>query len=141
MEQLLRQSAEIMWEPQVKMFETTQRGNVKPRRWIGTPTLKYSLAHLAVRVIVVINLVHLCLSFYQPYFRATNALLRGADDSWSMISSLLLPLYCTIETFWMQRAEPSQRKALLIDWAFAITWLLVWLAFLFYAFWKYAPGL
>lgn len=130
-----------MRESKVKMLDTTQRVKLNPKRWIVTPALKYSLAHLAVRLIVIINLVHLGLSLYQPYFRATNALIGGADDSWSMISSLLLPLYCLIETLWMRRAEPSQRKALLIDLAFAITWLLVWLAFLFYAFWKYAGSI
>jgi hypothetical protein len=71
------------------MLDTNHGVNVKT---METSPLKYLLAHLAVRVIVLINLVHLCLSFYQPYFRATNAFLRGADDGWSMISSIVLPL-------------------------------------------------
>jgi len=119
----------------MKMLDTTQGVIVKPAK--ASPS-KYLLSHLAVRLIVIINAVHLSLTFYQPYFRATNRLLGRADGDWLMVSSLLLPLYCAIETIWMRRAEPSQRKALLIDWAFAITWLLVWLAFLFYSFWKYA---
>lgn len=138
MEQLLRQSAEIMWEPKMKMFDATQNVGVNVRR--ASP-LKYWLAHLVVRLIAVINLVHLSLSFYHPYFRATKSLVGRADLDWLMISSFLLPLYCAIETVWMRRAEPSQRKALLIDWAFAITWLLVWLAFLFASFWKYAGSI
>jgi hypothetical protein len=138
MEQLLGQSAEIMWEPKVKMLDATRRVG---RSSTGISPLKYSLAHLAIRLIVIINLVHLSLTFYHPYFQAATKLLGRADGDWLMISSLLLPLYCAIETFWMRRAEPSQKKALLIDWAFAITWLLVWLAFLFHAFWKYAGSI
>jgi hypothetical protein len=123
------------------VLETIRGSMVKSTKQIDAAPVIYSLAHWVLRLIVVINLIHLSLSSYQPYFRATKSLVRRADLDWLMISSVLLPLYCLIETLWMRRAEPSQRKALLIDWAFAITWLLVWLAFLFYAFWKYAPGL
>lgn len=112
-----------------------------PRRVSRISPLKYSLAHLAIRLVVIIDVLHLSLTLYHPYFRAATKLLGRADGDWFMISSLLLPLYCAIETVWMRRAEPSQRKALLIDWAFSITWLLVWLAFLFHAFWKYAGSI
>jgi hypothetical protein len=138
MEQLLRQSAEIMREPKVKMPNTTHGVTVRPAK---TPPSKYLLSHLAVRLIVIINIAHLSLTFYRPYFLAKKQVFRGADLDWLMISSLLLPLFCAIETFWMRRAEPSQKKALLIDWAFAITWLLVWLTFLFASFWKYAGSI
>ncbi len=112
--------------------------NVKPTK---APTIKYSLVHFVVRLIVVLNLVHLSLSSYHPYFRATKSLVRRADLDWLMISSLLLPLYCAIETFWMRRADPSQRKAVIIDWGFAIAWLVIWTTFLIYSFWKYAGSL
>jgi len=142
MEQLLRQSSEIMWEPKVKSIDTAHRANLQPRKgWLNASPLKYLLSHLAARLIVIINLAHLSLSSYHPYFRATKSLVGRADLDWLMISSLLLPLYCAIETVWMRRAEPSQRKALFIDWTFAITWLLVWLAFLFASFWKYAGSI
>lgn len=138
MEELLRQSTEIMWEPKVKTLNAANSINLKSSQ---AGPLKYRLSHLAVRLIVIINLAHLSLSFYHPYFRATKSLVRRADLDWLMISSVLLPLYCLIETLWMRRALPSQKKDLLIDWAFAITWLLVWLTFLFASFWKYAGSI
>jgi hypothetical protein len=124
------------------MLETI-RGNIglKSAKESDASPLSYSRAHLLLRLIVIINLAHLSLSFYQPYFRATKSLVRRADLDWLMLSSVLLPLYCLVETLWMRRAEASQRKALLVDWAFAITWLLVWLAFLFSSFWKYAGSI
>lgn len=130
-----------MRKPEV-MTDTTGEVNLTVRN--GMPNAsrrRYLLAHLVVRLVVIINIAHLGLSFYQPYFRATNRLLRGTDDSWSMLSLLILPMYCAIESFWMRRAEPSQRKALLIDWAFVTLWVVIWIGFLFYSFWKYAGSI
>lgn len=139
LEKLLGQSSEILWQPKVKMLDTAHGVNLKSRK--DASPLKYSLAHLAVRLIVIINIAHLCLSYYQPYFQATKSFFRGTDLDWLMISSLTLPLWGALETFWLRRAGRSQRRALLIDWAFIIVWFLTWWAFLLHSIWKYVGNL
>lgn len=120
------QSSEIVRQPKMNMIDARAADSNKR-------TQLYSRSHLAVRLVVIINLVHLALSFYQPYFRSTNRLLRGIDDDWLMISSFLLPLYCAFESFWMRRADLPQGKSLAIDWLFVILWLIVWGIFLLHS--------
>jgi hypothetical protein len=124
MEEFLGQSSEIMRQPKMNEARTADSNN---RMQL------YSRSHLAVRLIVVINLVHLSLSFYQPYFRLTHRLLRGVEADWLMISSFLLPLFCAIESVWMRRADPSQGRSLAIDWLLVILWLIVWGVFLLHS--------
>jgi hypothetical protein len=86
----------------------------------------YKLSHLAVRVIATIHILHLLLGYYPPYF---NEKLRifpyGGDIYWMLASSILIPLYVGFETWWMFRAEPSQKRGLLIDWLLAGLWFAV----------------
>src|SRR5574341_16416 len=93
----------------------------------------YSLLHLGGRLIVVINLAHLGLSFYGPYFRLTHRLFRGVDLDWLMSSSFLLRTFCVFESFWMRGADQSQRRSIAIDWLFVILWLFVWGIFLLHS--------
>jgi hypothetical protein len=44
-------------------------------------TSRYPRSHLAVRLMVTINLTHLALSFYEPYYRATHRLFCGNRSS------------------------------------------------------------
>jgi len=89
--------------------------------------LSYKLSHLAIRIITTIHIVHLLLSYYPPYFQAETRLFpRGGDLYWMMASSLLIPLYVGFETWWMFGAQPSQKRALLIDWLLAVLWFAIW---------------
>jgi hypothetical protein len=102
----------------------------------------YRLSHLAVRVIAGINIVDLFLSFYPPYFHAENRLFpQGGEVYWRLASSFLLPLYVGFEEWWMFRAEPPQRKALLIDWLLALLWFVIWWTFLLRSLYLYYPNL
>jgi RHS repeat-associated protein len=120
----------------MKVFKTTRGNTILARELDGL--LSDAFAHWIVRIIVILNIAHLSLSFYQPYFRT---FFGRAGLRWLMLSSLLLPIYCLIATIWLRHSVPSQRKALLIDWAFVAAWLLFLLAVMVYSFSKYAPGL
>lgn len=92
----------------------------------GKSHLKYRLSHWAVRVIVTINIAHLLLSFYPPYFRRKlHFFPQSGDVQWMLVSSLLIPLYVGLETWWMYRAEPAQKRALAIDWLLAVLWFVM----------------
>jgi hypothetical protein len=102
--------------------------------------LSYKLSHLAVRVIVAINILHLSLSFYHPYFLAGLRLFpQGGDIYWMLGSSILLPMYVSFETWWMYRVEPSQKRALLIDWLLAGLWFVTVWAVVLHSLHRYYP--
>jgi len=104
--------------------------------------LYIKLSHLVVRLIVILNIAHLSLSFYQPYFTVIKQLFRGgADFYWMMASSFLLPVYVGVEAWWMLRRDRSNTKALLIDGAFVIGWFVIFWAFLLHSFWRYVGSL
>jgi hypothetical protein len=103
--------------------------------------LKYRLSHLLVRLVATVNIAHLLLLAYRPYFRAANNFLGWMDIKWMMASSFLLPLYVGFETWWMFRVEPSQKRALLIDWAFAVIWFVLWWGLALYSLYLYYPTL
>jgi hypothetical protein len=106
---------------------------------IAGHALRYRLSHLVVRVVATVNIAHLLLLGYRPYFRAANHFLGWIDIKWMIASSLLLPLYVGFETWWMFGAEPSQKKPLLIDWVVAVIWLVMWWAFVLYSLYLYFP--
>jgi len=101
--------------------------------------LKYRLAHLVVRIITIVNIAHLLMLGYQPYFRAANHLLGWIDLKWMLVSSLLLPLYVGFETWWMFGAAPSQKRALVIDWVLAGLWFVIWWTEVLYSLYRYYP--
>ena len=101
--------------------------------------LKYRLSHLIVRSVATVNIAHLLLSHYPPYFRATLSIFGLSDINWMTASALLLPLYVGFETWWMFGVKPSQKKPLLIDWAFASTWFVMWCGTLLYSFYLFFP--
>lgn len=104
--------------------------------------LYVKLSHLMIRFIVILNIAHLSLSFYQPYFTLIKQLFRsGADFYWMMASSFLLPAYVGVEAWWMLRRDRSGTKALLIDGAFVIGWFVIFWTFLLHSFWRYAGSL
>lgn len=105
--------------------ETTGRGVIEES------PLSYRVSHLVVRVIATINVVHLLLGYYPPYFQAELRVFPGAVDIyWMLASSLLIPLYVGFETWWMFRAQPSQKRAIMIDWLFATVWFVLWWIFM-----------
>jgi len=104
-------------------------------------TLSYRLSHLGVRLVAAVNIAHLLLLTYRPYFQVVTNQVWWIDEKWMMTSSFLLPLYVGFETWWMFRAEPSQRKPLLIDWAFAVVWFALWWGSVLYSLYLYYPNL
>jgi hypothetical protein len=103
---------------------------------------KYRISHVGLRVIASINIFHLLLTFYPPYFHAEIRLFpKGGDLYWLMGSSIVLPLYVGFETWWMFRAHSSQKKALLIDWLLAVLWFVIWWIFMFRSWYLYYPNL
>ncbi len=60
------------------------------------------------------------------------------DVKWMLVSSFLLPLYVGFETWWMFR-DPSQKRALVVDWTFAVIWFVMWWGEVLYALYKYYP--
>lgn len=103
-----------------------------------TSHLKYQLSHLAIRLIVLVNITHLLLSGYHPYFRATTRIFRNLFDlHWMTVTSVILPLYVGFEAWWILRKDRSQVKEVLIDAALAIAWFLIWWGFLLHSFRKY----
>ena len=113
---------------------------IKSSKAAGQP-LRYRLSHLAVRLIAAVNIAHLLLLGYRPYFRAVTNHFGWIDEKWMMVSSFLLPLYVGFETWWMFRAELSQKRALLIDWAFAVIWFVLWWGSVLYSLYLYFPNL
>ena len=113
---------------------------IKSNKAAGQP-LRYRLSHLAVRLIVAVNIAHLLLLTYRPYFRAVTNHVGWIDEKWMMVSSFLLPLYVGVETWWMFRAEPSQKKPLLINWAVAVIWFVLWWGSVLYSLYRYYPNL
>ena len=103
--------------------------------------LKIRLSHLILRLLVTVNVAHLLLLGYQPYFRAVGNFVGWVDVKWMMVSSFLLPLYVGFETWWMFRVEPSEKRALLIDWAFAVIWFVSWWGIALYSLYLYYPTL
>jgi hypothetical protein len=105
--------------------------------------LKYVLSHLALRVIVCFNIADTLLEAWWPtYFRMKKTIFpTGADLTWMMASSFLLPAYVGFETWWMHRAQPPQTRALLIDWVLAGFWFVLWWVLMFYSWYLYYPNL
>ena len=117
-----------------------QQNQITGRGVMESSPLSYKLSHLVVRVIVAINILHLSLSFYHPYFQAGLRLFpQGGDIYWMFASSILLPLYVAFETWWMYRAEPSQKRALLIDWLLAGLWFVTVWAVVLHSLYRYYP--
>lgn len=112
---------------------------IKSSNAVAGQPLRYRLSHLAVRLIAAVNVTHLLLLGYQPYFRAANHFLGWIDIKWMVASSFLLPLYVGFETWWMFGLEPSQKKPLIIDWVLAIIWLIMWWGFVLYSLYLYFP--
>jgi hypothetical protein len=106
---------------------------------MSTYLMKYRLSHLVVRIVTIVNIAHLLMLGYQPYFRAANHLLGWIDFKWMMVSSFLLPLYVGFETWWMFRGEPSQKRALVIDWLLAVGWFVIWWTEVLYSLYRYYP--
>lgn len=105
----------------------------------GVYPLKYRLSHLALRLIVTINIAHLSLSFNPAYFQAIKPIFRnGFDIKWMLVSSVILPLYVLFEMWWMLRTGSSSLKTrgLLIDGALALAWFLMCWGFVLYS-WSY----
>jgi hypothetical protein len=103
---------------------------------LGYPQ-KYRISHLALRLIVMVNIAHLWLSGRPGYFQAIKRLFRNAYDvKWMIASSIILPLYVLFELWWMLRTGSSRAKTkqLLIDGGFALLWFLIWWGFLLYSF-------
>jgi hypothetical protein len=106
----------------------------------GSVPLKYRLSHFAVRVIAIINIVHLLLSYYPPYFRGKFRFLpHSGDIQWMLVSSLLVPMYVGLETWWMYGVNPSQKRSLLIDWFMAGLWFVLWWAVVLRGIYRYYP--
>lgn len=103
-----------------------QKNQITARGVMEQSPIKYRVSHLAVRIITTIHIVHLLLGYYPPYFQKTLRIFPQAGDIyWMLASSLLIPLYVGFETWWMFRAEPSQKRALFIDWAIAVIWFAI----------------
>jgi hypothetical protein len=101
------------------------------------------ISHLAVRLVICINFADTILEACWPkYFRLKKTLFpHGADLEWMMVSAFLIPLYVGFESWWMFRATPSQKRALLIDWVLAILWFALWWGLMFYSWYLYYPSI
>jgi hypothetical protein len=95
----------------------------------------YRLAHLAVRVVVAVSVVDFTLAeLYQPYFEATGHGLRGKVRIFGEIASMVMvPLYVVAEA-WLMRHTPTETRAVMIDFAFAAVWLILFWGALMYSF-------
>lgn len=117
-----------------------QENQITGRRVMEKPPLKFYASHLAVRIITTINIVHLLLSYYPPYFDARLRFFsQGGDIYWMLASSLLIPLYVGLETWWMYLAKPSQKRALLIDWLLAGLWFAILWVVVLRSLYRYYP--
>jgi hypothetical protein len=108
-------------------------------RMKGGYPFRFRLSHLLVRFVATVNIAHLLMVNYLPYLHAAHSLLGWLDVRWMTVSSFLLPLYVGVETWWMLRADPPQKRALLIDWAFAVIWFAMWWGSVLYSIYKYFP--
>jgi len=112
-------------------------------RGIATHPWKFRLAHVLVRVVAILNLTHLLLLGYQPYFQWADRFFgqfttRWIDVKWMLVSSFLIPLYVGLETWWMFR-DRLQKRALVVDWVIAVIWFATWWAEVLYSLYKYYP--
>jgi len=106
---------------------------------MGPYPLRYRLSHLFVRLVATVNIAHLVLSFYPPYYRATLRIFGMSQINWMSAAALLLPLYVGFETWWMFGVKPSQRKALLVDWVVTVAWFVMWFGLVLYSFYLFFP--
>lgn len=95
---------------------------------------RYACSHWAVRIVVLINFTQLALGEFLPVYHLTlGRSLNYVVVMWFAISSLLLPLYVIGEAFWMLKNSSQERKAILLDAVFVITWFVVWWSGVLYA--------
>ena len=90
-------------------------------------SLSCTLSHVLVRLTATLNLLHFgAAEFSHQYFQAVGHGWRGElAVKWALVSSLLLPVVVAIEAF-TPRANHG-RRAVWIDAAFVLLWLLVFL--------------
>jgi hypothetical protein len=117
-----------------------QENQIAGRGVMKKSPLKFYVSHLAVRIITTIHIAHLLLSYYPPYFQKTlRSFSQGVDIYWMLASSLLIPLYVGFESWWMFRAEPPQKRALVIDWLLAGLWFAIWWVVVVRSLYRYYP--
>jgi hypothetical protein len=99
-----------------------------------------TVSHLIARLIGIINLALWGVMSYPAYFHAlAGGMLGHAIGVWFLLSSFLLPLYVTLETWWMR--QKSQQRALRIDAVFAAAWFLVFCGAVLYGVRRYGIGI
>ncbi len=97
----------------------------------------FRISHIIVRVVSAINLAYFAAMTYPPYLHATAGGAFGRfAGTWSLISSLILPLYVAVEGWWMR--GKTERRALWIDAAFAGLWFLVFWGAALYGLSRYS---
>jgi hypothetical protein len=90
---------------------------------------KYWILHWLVRLIAIANLINLLYERFSETYYDTMRRLGVANIvvEWYFWSSLALPFCVGLATWWMRRAQ-SERRALVVDWLFALAWsLTLWI--------------
>ena len=131
----------LAWSGNLVEIDAEYRDN-EPR---GRRT-KYLILHVVIRAVVAVNLLHLLLLNYQPYFRAADSFFRrrsrgvngSVDFKWMTVSSVLLPLCVGLVT-WLLRRDRRESRSLIVDWLAVIVWFFSWWGFILYSILKYYP--
>jgi len=89
--------------------------------------LTHKFSHWLLRLIAAVNITYFTLDTLSPmYYRMLERMhVAHAVVAWLVVSSFALPIYVLIEMFWLFKNSIKERRAILIDGAFAVFWFLM----------------